>query len=53
MYNIAESEVFSRYVSDYWTEDERALFLSGLQNIMTQEISCAVQVVAEKCALDS
>ena len=26
MYTIAETEVFSRYVSDYWTEDERAAF---------------------------
>lgn len=26
MYTIAESEVFSRYVSDYWTEEERAAF---------------------------
>ena len=26
MCTIAESEVFSRYVSDYWTEEERAVF---------------------------
>jgi len=26
MYTIAETDVFSRYVSDYWTEDERAAF---------------------------
>ncbi|MBS0497189.1 MAG: type II toxin-antitoxin system RelE/ParE family toxin [Proteobacteria bacterium] len=26
MYTIAETEVFSRYISDYWTEDERAAF---------------------------
>lgn len=26
MYTIAETEVFNRYVSDYWTEDERAAF---------------------------
>ncbi len=26
MYTIAETEIFSRYVRDYWTEDERAAF---------------------------
>lgn len=26
MYTIAETEIFSRYVSDYWTEEERAAF---------------------------
>ena len=26
MYTVAESEIFSRYVSDYWTEDEREAF---------------------------
>ena len=26
MYTIAKTEVFSRYVSDYWIEDERAAF---------------------------
>lgn len=26
MYTIAETEIFSRYVRDYWTEDERAVF---------------------------
>lgn len=26
MFTIAETEIFSRYVSDYWTEEERAEF---------------------------
>jgi len=26
MYAIVETEVLNRYVSDYWTEDERAAF---------------------------
>ncbi|MDR4653163.1 MAG: hypothetical protein MRJ52_12360 [Nitrosomonas sp.] len=50
MYTIAETEIFSRYVSDYWTEEERAALPHGLLNIMTQEISFAVRVVAVKFA---
>ncbi len=30
MLTIAESEIFSRYVSDYWTEDERGEFVSWI-----------------------
>jgi len=36
MLTIAETKIFSRYVSDYWTEEERGELLYGLQNILTQ-----------------
>ena len=26
MHTVAETEIFSRYVSDYWTEEERTTF---------------------------
>ena len=33
MYTIAETDVFSRYVSDYWTEDERAIIESTAERV--------------------
>jgi len=30
MYTIAETEIFSRYVSDYWTEEEHAAFAAWI-----------------------
>lgn len=32
MYTVSETEIFKRFVGDYWTEDERGAFCAWLAN---------------------
>ena len=50
MYTIAETEVFSRYVSDYWTEEERAAFAVWIAEHFDMGDIIQDQAAAEKCA---
>ena len=50
MHNVAESEILSRYVSDYWMEDEREAFSVWIANTITSAMSYAALAAVAKYA---
>jgi len=51
MLTVAESEIFSRYVSDYWTEDEREAFSVWIaEHYNVGDVVCAALAVVAKYA---
>ena len=50
MLTVAETEVFSRYAIDYWTEDEREAFAVWIAETITPVMSCAALAVVAKYA---
>jgi len=45
---IAETDVFSRYVTDYWTEEERGEFAAWIANTTMLAMWYGVPAVAAK-----
>lgn len=46
--HLVETEVFSCYASDYWTEDGVKHLLSGLRKTITPVMSCAILAFVAK-----